>query len=372
MFKTKKFIAVSIIDIMGLAQTVSAAVPKFNGSSYNGMTSSQIAKDYERIGDKKGLKCYKLKTSIEFDYKSIADEAAAAIKDYKSEERKTIMFFEEAANNIAPQLFGNGTKVGGYNLGFSPKYKYNQKTGVYTISYFIENANMDIVGYINADVIVNEEGKEKIVPKEEVKGTPISEITDRTKYTFPDFPRSTNVYVENDDFYSDKKAASIYELFEKGKISGDSKGYFNPKASLTRAEFATMLVNVFELEAKGNGETFTDTEGHWAKSSIDIVSSRGLLKGVASGKFDPNGKVNYEQISVIAERIMIEEGKDVDFSDGVYTLVGKTMNLTYGKAAFEKCSRAQLFDDTNSWHPVLAATREDAVYILYRLAEYLK
>jgi len=91
---------------------------------------------------------------------------------------------------------------------------------------------------------------------------------------------------------------SINTLVRQGCISGYPDGSFKPENTITRAEFAAVLVKAFQLE-NNNGKTFSDTAAHWAKDYIAAAAAKGLVSGYAGGNFGPDDLITREQMAVM-------------------------------------------------------------------------
>ena len=85
----------------------------------------------------------------------------------------------------------------------------------------------------------------------------------------------------------------ILALSNEGIISGYEDGTFKPNVAVTRAEFAAMLVNAFDLtRADVVDLEFTDlVDGAWYTSPIEVLYSHALIKGVAENTFAPNANI---------------------------------------------------------------------------------
>lgn len=108
----------------------------------------------------------------------------------------------------------------------------------------------------------------------------------------------------------------INELVSLGAIAGYPDGSFRPDSSITRAEFATVLVKAFKLELTG-GKVFDDTAGHWARDSIAAASAVGIVSGYDDTNFGPDDLITREQMAVmIAKAAMLPPaGADAEFAD---------------------------------------------------------
>ena len=80
-------------------------------------------------------------------------------------------------------------------------------------------------------------------------------------------------------------------------ITGFPEGAFKPDDTLTRAQAAKILccvaLGVKAADAlAGGGSTFSDVPAsHWANKYVEYCASKGIVAGVGSGKFNPDGKL---------------------------------------------------------------------------------
>jgi len=99
---------------------------------------------------------------------------------------------------------------------------------------------------------------------------------------FPDVPQSHWASCEID------------KLAMNDVVVGYPDGRFKPNKNISRAEFATMLVKGFNLDACGmeRDNMFTDVpRGNWANAAIAKAVDENLLKGYPNGQFKPNNHV---------------------------------------------------------------------------------
>lgn len=92
--------------------------------------------------------------------------------------------------------------------------------------------------------------------------------------------------------------ANIKELIVLGAIGGYPDGTFKPDNSITRAEFVSILIKAFELEAQSEKE-FADTVGHWAEKAISAAAYHGVVKGYDNDKFGPDEYITREQMALM-------------------------------------------------------------------------
>lgn len=103
---------------------------------------------------------------------------------------------------------------------------------------------------------------------------------------------------------------SINKLSKMDIINGYPDGSFKPAEQITRAEFVK-IVSKF-IESSNSGKKFPDVDDdHWAKEAIELVYSKGLIKGYPDGNFMPqNNLTRAEAVSIINKLIRRECGSN--------------------------------------------------------------
>ena len=80
-----------------------------------------------------------------------------------------------------------------------------------------------------------------------------------------------------------------------GVIKGRDTGAFDPTATLTRAEAATIITRLKGQEDLQAKSKFDDMQGHWAESYVAYCAAEGIVNGVGDNKFDPDAKLTGNQ-----------------------------------------------------------------------------
>ena len=80
-----------------------------------------------------------------------------------------------------------------------------------------------------------------------------------------------------------------------GVIKGRDTGAFDPTATLTRAEAATIITRLKGQEDLQAKSYFDDMQGHWAESYVAYCAAEGIVNGVGDNKFDPDAKLTGNQ-----------------------------------------------------------------------------
>lgn len=97
--------------------------------------------------------------------------------------------------------------------------------------------------------------------------------------------------------------ACINQMAPRKLVSGYPDGTFRPNATITRAEFAVLMLNAFPYAPqKRAGTTFKDVPtSHWAHKAIQDAYKRGFFSGYPGGMFLPNQAISRVQaIGVLA------------------------------------------------------------------------
>jgi len=105
------------------------------------------------------------------------------------------------------------------------------------------------------------------------------------------------------DISSHWAKTNIDLLAGKQIVSGATASSFAPNRTVTRAEFAAMLVRALGLSNNGGkaAATFTDVAATaWYADAIDAAARFGLIKGFEDGTFRPNKTITREQMAVMA------------------------------------------------------------------------
>lgn len=111
---------------------------------------------------------------------------------------------------------------------------------------------------------------------------------------FPDVPTSYWAYKE------------IGKLVELGIVKGYPDGTFKPENSVTRAEFATMVVLAKKLTLVSPATpTFKDVPtSHWAFKYVETAVKAGYLKGYPDGTFGPSKNITRQEIAAVMVNVL--------------------------------------------------------------------
>lgn len=103
----------------------------------------------------------------------------------------------------------------------------------------------------------------------------------------------------------------IDRLASKLLIQGNEDGTFEPNRSISRAEFAALLVRSLGLEEMPNHDTFKDVASDdWYMGAIATAEAAGLVQGSGDGLFHPNDSISREEMVVMIARVAQYVGKE--------------------------------------------------------------
>lgn len=105
-----------------------------------------------------------------------------------------------------------------------------------------------------------------------------------------------------DDIRGNWAETAIRDLKNTGIINGYPDGTFRPDRSLTRAEFAKLVVKAFDLPTS-QAVSFPDARNHWAKEYISAVGTD-YMTGYADGAFRPERNISRAEAAAVITRIM--------------------------------------------------------------------
>lgn len=97
---------------------------------------------------------------------------------------------------------------------------------------------------------------------------------------------------------------AIEEWYDYGIVKGYSDGSFRPDNVVTRAEFVTMINNLFGFVDE-NTDMFSDVSSDdWFYHNINKAATAGIIKG-ANGMFRPQDKISRQEAAVVLSRAFL-------------------------------------------------------------------
>jgi hypothetical protein len=165
--------------------------------------------------------------------------------------------------------------------------------------------------------------------------------------------------------------ASIKQAVTAGIISGYPDGTFMPSTTVTRAEFAVMLMNTLKPQGEGTTLTFTDTAkiGAWAQKAVAQAVQSGIINGYEDGSFRPSATMTRSEMAAMianALKLSIEVNASTQFADDKDIPV-------WAKGAVAALKETGIVEGTgtNKFNPSAPTTRAEAVIVLLNMLQQI-
>jgi len=160
-------------------------------------------------------------------------------------------------------------------------------------------------------------------------------------------------FIDTNDIYA-LKGATV------GITAGIGNGKFGYDDYLTREQLATLMIKVLLLlemdMEEPSDEIFFDDESisDWAKESIYLARSNGIVSGVGDNRVAPQGKATKEAVLTIAYNMLkkydgttliLNDSEEIviDISVNVETSTDKTVLIMYSSETWGFCTLAKEF-----------------------------
>gem|GEM_PF-1846167 len=156
----------------------------------------------------------------------------------------------------------------------------------------------------------------------------------------------------------------ISKWTEEGRISGYPDGSFKPDDNITKAEFITLINNLYGYD-EADGVNFSDVGSEaWYANQTAIAKSNRYMQWYQNNQLEPDEAISREDVSVIVAEILASKSNDPDtvlssFEDG--TMVEET-HQSQVAALIEKGYLTGYPDGT--YKPQGAITRAEVINLL--------
>ncbi|MFC0214609.1 S-layer homology domain-containing protein [Paenibacillus chartarius] len=159
---------------------------------------------------------------------------------------------------------------------------------------------------------------------------------------------------------------SILMLANLDAATGYPDGTFRPDSTVTRAEFAAMLIRALELPEQ-DGSPFADIEQHWARQAVSTAYAQGIVRGRGDTHFAPDDLVTREEMSLMAVNALRPEAarEFASFTDQSDISPWARQAV----AAAVALGIVSGYPD-NAFKPQSNATRAEAVAVILRVLEF--
>ncbi|HEY0826897.1 MAG TPA: S-layer homology domain-containing protein, partial [Bacilli bacterium] len=172
--------------------------------------------------------------------------------------------------------------------------------------------------------------------------------------------------------------SDIEQMASKLIVKGYTETTFKPNENITRAQFASILIQSLGLAANKGGAAFSDVNTKdWYSGFIGAASAAGLTSGFSDGTFKPNDLISREQMAVMISKAIKFSGKQTIPSGTQDKLLlrfsDKDAISSWAKSAAAQCIDAGIISGLGdkSFAPSAKATRAQAVVMVKHMLEYV-
>lgn len=116
--------------------------------------------------------------------------------------------------------------------------------------------------------------------------------------------------------HAHKNQPAIEALASREIISGKAENIFDPDATMTRAEFAAIIVKGLGLMPFGMDRFEDVNSDDWYYSFVGTAARYGIVKGISETTFNPNGTITRQEAAVMAARAAKICGMDTEVESG--------------------------------------------------------
>ena len=166
---------------------------------------------------------------------------------------------------------------------------------------------------------------------------------------------------------------AIEQLASRGIINGMGKGTFAPNKTMTRAEFAAIVTRALGLAAKDT-KAFADVpSSKWYAGYIGAANASGIVNGVGSGKFNPDGTITRQEAAAMVARAAKPCGLDTSMDaasikDMLAQFGDYRSVASWAKEPLAFCYAAGILDQSDlNIEPTKAILRCEIAQMLYNM-----
>lgn len=160
----------------------------------------------------------------------------------------------------------------------------------------------------------------------------------------------------------------IAELADRGVIAGYEDGSFKPNSTVTRAEWAKIMVGAAGIPTNDNNVYFSDMKNHWAIPYVN--AAKDYLTAYADNTYRPSQAAVREDVTMAMVKLKGYDLSNVDYSYLNFTDTDSISNniKQYVAVAVEK-GLISGFED-NTFRGQATITRAEAATLLWRAFQY--
>lgn len=164
---------------------------------------------------------------------------------------------------------------------------------------------------------------------------------------------------------------TIERAVAAGLIKGYTDGSFKPNASITRSEFAVVLMRAMKPEGSADATSFSDSNAiaAWAEEAINQAVKAGIITGYEDGYFRPAKEITRMELAVMVARAL---KLDVTATSTGFADDANIPQWAKGAVAAVKEQGVIQGRDNNLFDPLATATRAEAVTMIINMLKLME
>ena len=255
----------------------------------------------------------------------------------------------------------------------------DMKNGTIRVSPNVADEDDTVSIYVTPDT--GYQLDELIVEDEDGHDVTTSSLASGTRYTFrmPDSDVTVTATFKSRSYSSNFTDVPRYEWYyeavsyvaSEGLMNGVSTTQFNPNGTASRAQIVTILWRLAGEPSALTG-AFTDVPaGQYYSTAVAWASRQGIVTGVGNNRFEPNSNITREQLAVILYRYAQDAGYTTSASANITGYYDYARVNSYARTAMSWAVGAGLITGTSTTtlRPQDTATRAQVATILMRFCE---
>lgn len=176
--------------------------------------------------------------------------------------------------------------------------------------------------------------------------------------------------------YKNQKA--IEALASRNIISGKGEDKFDPNATMTRAEFAAIVVNSLGLELQTTDQFMDVPQNKWFAGFVGAANAYGIVSGRSENTFDPNGTITKQEAAAMVVNAAKLCGLDTEMTAAeaqniLSQFPDYTKSAAWARTFLGFCyDQDILSQDDMTMEPTKAVKRCEIAEMLYRMMDRAK
>jgi hypothetical protein len=178
-----------------------------------------------------------------------------------------------------------------------------------------------------------------------------------------------------DKAFDDLKAVpwakdSIEVLASKGILKGTSDKEYSPRPYVTRADFLYSLIRTLGVDAVDDGNFDDISEDAYYYKELGIAKKLGITNGTGSNKFSPDAHITRQDMMVLTERALrlVKRLKQQGSADELQQFADRSLVAAYAvNSVATVVKEGLIIGSGGKVDPLGNTSRAEAAVFLYRI-----